>query len=139
MNRVLLRFLCWACAASASSAQSFTIDWFTIDGGGGTSVGGSYWLCGTIGQPDAGMLSGGNFTIVGGFWSPEVGSTGLPPTLSIHRVGATAIISWTPGQPGFVLQSSSILAPDSWLDAPSGGTNPVTIPAAANLFFRLRK
>lgn len=139
MKRILLHFLSWACAASASSAQSFTINWFTIDGGGGTSVGGSYSVRGTIGQPDAGTLSGGNFTITGGFWSTEVGSIGLPPVLSIHRVGTTAVISWTPSHTGFVLQSSPSLAPAAWIDAPSAGTNPVTIPADANLFFRLRK
>ena len=35
-------------------AQSYQIDWFTIDGGGGTSTGGVYSVSGTIGQPDAG-------------------------------------------------------------------------------------
>jgi hypothetical protein len=29
------------------------LDWFTIDGGGGTSTGGVYAVSGTIGQPDA--------------------------------------------------------------------------------------
>jgi len=31
-----------------------SIDWHTIDGGGGTSSGGVYSVVGTIGQPDAG-------------------------------------------------------------------------------------
>jgi hypothetical protein len=34
-------------------AQSYSIDWSTIDGGGGTSTGGVYSLSGSIGQPDA--------------------------------------------------------------------------------------
>lgn len=38
---------------SAALAQSYSIDWFTIDGGGGTSTGGVYSVSGTIGQPDA--------------------------------------------------------------------------------------
>ena len=50
------------------SAQSYNIDWSTIDGGGGTSTNGQYSLTGTIGQPDAGAMSGGNFTLQGGFW-----------------------------------------------------------------------
>src|SRR5437879_126264 len=52
-------------------AQSFTIDWFTIDGGGGTSTGGVYSVSGSVGQPDAGAqpMTGGNFSLVGGFWS----------------------------------------------------------------------
>src|SRR3989442_1215290 len=49
-------------------AQNFAIDWFTIDGGGGVSTGGVYSVSGTIGQPDAGVLSGGAYTVVGGFW-----------------------------------------------------------------------
>ena len=41
------------CAASAI-AQPYSIDWFKIAGGGGTSTGGNYSLSGTIGQHDAG-------------------------------------------------------------------------------------
>jgi len=55
--------------ASAASAQ-FDLSWNTIDAGGGTSTGGSYSLTGTIGQHDAGVtLSGGAFTLAGGFWA----------------------------------------------------------------------
>ena len=36
--------------------QNYSIDWFTIDGGGGTSTGGVYAVSGTIGQPDAGLV-----------------------------------------------------------------------------------
>jgi hypothetical protein len=45
-----------ACAAipAAVHAQSYFIDWYTIDGGGGTSTGGVYSVSGTIGRPDAG-------------------------------------------------------------------------------------
>src|SRR5256885_960583 len=58
-------------AAITTPAQTFTIDWFTIDGGGGTSTGSVYSVSGTIGQPDANAqpLTGGNFSVVGGFWS----------------------------------------------------------------------
>ena len=37
-------------------------------GGGGTSTGGVYSVSGTIGQPDAGLLTGGSYTLAGGFW-----------------------------------------------------------------------
>ena len=42
-----------ACVAGARAASggSYTLSWFTVDGGGGASVGGSYALSGTIGQP----------------------------------------------------------------------------------------
>ncbi|GJQ30511.1 MAG: hypothetical protein HBSAPP03_23950 [Phycisphaerae bacterium] len=61
---------------SAAQAQP-TIDWYTIDGGGGTSAGGAFTLSGTIGQPDAGVMSGGSFTLSGGFWvsTPPGGPT----------------------------------------------------------------
>ncbi len=53
-----------------SAPQSdYSIDWYTIDGGGATfSIGGSYSLGGSIGQPDAGSLSGGSYQLNGGFW-----------------------------------------------------------------------
>lgn len=50
-------------------AQDYSIDWHTTDGGGGTSTGGPFSLSGTIGQPDAGKMSGGSFSLTGGFWS----------------------------------------------------------------------
>ncbi len=58
-----------ALTAAPALAQPFEIDWYTIDGGGGTVSGGGYTLSGTIGQPDAGTLSGGGFEIQGGFWA----------------------------------------------------------------------
>ncbi len=59
-----------ALGATPALAQPFAIDWYTIDGGGGTVSGGGFTLSGTIGQPDAGApLTGGNFTLQGGFWA----------------------------------------------------------------------
>jgi hypothetical protein len=122
------------------SAQNYKIDWFTIDGGGGTSSGGPYTLSGTIGQPDAGALAGGNFSLVGGFWGgafavQQVGS----PTLSIQRAGANVTISWDPNSPGFILQESTSLSPASWSNVP-GAVNGVTLPTSAQTkFYRLRR
>jgi hypothetical protein len=40
-----------------------------VDAGGQTfSTGGGYTLGGTVGQPDAGALSGGDYVLGGGFW-----------------------------------------------------------------------
>ena len=51
------------------TADEFTIDRHTIDGGGVTfSTGGAFELAGTIGQPDAGTMSSGDLTLSGGFW-----------------------------------------------------------------------
>jgi hypothetical protein len=53
----------------AQTGGGYDLSWSTIDGGGGTwSTGGSYALGGTIGQPDAGTLAGGSYTLEGGFW-----------------------------------------------------------------------
>jgi hypothetical protein len=55
---------------SVSLANNYSLDWWTMDGGGAMgATGGSFQLSGTIGQPDAGVaLSGGNFELTGGFW-----------------------------------------------------------------------
>ena len=72
MKTLVIAFIFVTCAVHA---QNFAIDWFTIDGGGGTSTGGVYSISGTIGQPDAGpVLTGGNYSLVGGFnrWNDAV-------------------------------------------------------------------
>jgi hypothetical protein len=53
---------------SASALGGYTLNWWTVDGGGDTSTGGSYSLGGAIGQPDAGTSSGGTYALSGGFW-----------------------------------------------------------------------
>jgi hypothetical protein len=53
--------------ASACFAD-YSIDWYTINGGGGRSSGGPYTLTGTIGQPDAAYSAGGGYELLGGFW-----------------------------------------------------------------------
>lgn len=56
-------------AAFAQSGGSYDLTWNTVDGGGAMfSTGGSYSLGGTIGQADAGELSGGSYALAGGFW-----------------------------------------------------------------------
>jgi len=51
-------------------AQSYSINWYKVAGGGGTSTGGQYSLSGTIGQPDAsGAMTGGSYSLTGGFWA----------------------------------------------------------------------
>jgi len=45
------------------------ITWSSVEGGGVvTSAGGDLVLSGTIGQPDAGAMAGGDLTLTGGFW-----------------------------------------------------------------------
>ena len=57
--------------SSSALAQSYTIDWYSVDGGGVTSniTTNGYYLLGTIGQPDAGLLAGPTYQCLGGFWA----------------------------------------------------------------------
>jgi hypothetical protein len=55
--------------APAQMGPNLDLSWSTIDSGGGTSTGGIFTLTGTIGQPDAGTMSGGGFQLSGGFWA----------------------------------------------------------------------
>ena len=51
-------------------AQSYEVQWWTVDGGGGASASGAYALTGTVGQPDAGgPFTGSTFVLRSGFWS----------------------------------------------------------------------
>jgi hypothetical protein len=62
-------FLLVSSVSAATLAPDYDLSWWTVDGGGTTdSSGGSYTLGGTAGQPDAGMLTGGGYTLAGGFW-----------------------------------------------------------------------
>lgn len=67
-----------ACVSAVSMAAispapvfaQYTLVWYRIAGGGENNMsGGPYSLSGTIGQHDAGKLSGGVYAVSGGFWS----------------------------------------------------------------------
>jgi len=101
----------------AANAQSYSIDAFTVDGGGGTSTGGVYAVTGTMGQADAGALMlGGNYSVQGGFWSiiAVVPSPGAP-VLTIARTSTNSIIvSWPASSTNWELRESSDLKTANW-------------------------
>lgn len=148
-----LRLLSWlvvmglSALATSAQAQNFSIDWYTIDGGGGTSAGGNFSLSGTIGQPDAGVtMTNGGFALTGGFWSIHAVQTPGAPQLAITRASATSVrVSWPSPSPGFVLQEKSDLNAASWVNAPQavsddGTTRFVTVnPSNSRRFYRLIK
>ena len=69
---IVISILVFASVPVFAQSANLEILWFSIDGGGSTSSsGGGYSLSGTIGQPDAGVISGGNFTVQGGFWNTD--------------------------------------------------------------------
>lgn len=156
MNSTILRILVIFAAALLASAPAlaqsggnFALAWSTIDGGGGTSTGGVFAASGTIGQPAAGAMSGGPFTVSSGFWG---GITEPLPRLFI-RLGVpdngtnTVILSWPHPSTGYVLQqSANMSAPGGgWEDAAPppvvvGPNQEVTLPATGQFcIFRLRR
>lgn len=126
--------------------QSYSIDWYKIAGGGGTSTGGVYTVSGTIGQADAGAMSGGNYSLTGGYWAlaSAVQQPGAP-FLFITRFGSNAIISWAVSTTTFVLERNNNLAATvGWaavspVPSSTNGFNYVTNTiSAGNNFYRLR-
>ena len=133
--------------AVATHAQQYTIDWYKIASGGGTSTGATYSLSGTIGQSDAsGAMSGGSYSLTGGFWSliSVVQTAGLP-VLTVTHSGNTVTVSW-PATGSYTLQQNGNLATSGgWTTSgysisTANGTNSITITSATgNLFFRLKQ
>jgi len=123
--------------------------WFTIDGGGNASGGGGFSLNGTVGQPDAAVLSGGNFTLHGGFWSGMVesnprlriflASPAMPP-----NINARVTLAWPYPSTGFQLEAASAPVGAQWTTVPNApgvvnGEFRVTLEAAGSArMFRLR-
>lgn len=64
---LLIWLVLLALSAPVQGAGTYEISWYTIDGGGKITSG-DYALVGTIGQPDAGAMSGGSYELLGGFW-----------------------------------------------------------------------
>jgi hypothetical protein len=138
----------WVCATSAL-AQGYSIDWFTIDGGGGTSTGGVYQVSGTIGQPNAGpTMSGGNYSVGGGFWSiiAAVQTPGAP-LLTISRTTTnTVAVFWPSPSANYQLQqNTNSVHSVNWSNVVTAPTDDGTIktliinPPTGNRFFRLFK
>jgi len=143
--------LCLGCALgfiTCALAETYSIDWYTIDGGGGTSTGGVYSVTGTIGQPDAGaVMSGGNYTLQGGFWAIQAVQTAGAPLLSIARTTTnTVAVFWPSPSTGWTLQqNTNSISLVNWSNAPGtiqdNGTTKMLIvdPPMGNRFFRLFK
>jgi len=102
---------------------------------------------GTIGQHGAGApMTGGNFSLTGGFWSIIAVPTPGAPLLSIGRTATnTGAIFWPSPAPGFTLQENTNLAlPSAWspvaqLAVTNGAQISITVPASvARKFFRLK-
>ncbi len=129
------------------SAQ-YAIDWYTMDSGGGTSAGGGYELSGTIGQPDVGRSTGGDYELVAGFWAfAIVIQSEDGPQLKIRYLSPNvALIYWEAGDEPAVLQRSADLTDEhGWEDDPGtpvwedGEYRMEVTPLDSIRFYRLRK
>ena len=139
--------LCASLFALGAFAQ-YSVDWSTIDGGGGASTGGVYTVTGTIGQPDAGTMSGGNYTLQGGFWG-VIAAVQTPgaPYLTVARSNNAVVVSWPLPADGWVLEYTNALpkVAVAWPQlAPPYQTNGVNLQftepsPAGNRFYRLHK
>ncbi|HVU27202.1 MAG TPA: hypothetical protein VHG71_05640 [Verrucomicrobiae bacterium] len=136
--------LLFALITCGVGAQNYSIDWYKISGGGGTSSGGNYSVSGTIGQHDAGgPMAGGNYSLTGGFWSLiSVAQTPGAPILYISHSNNTVTIYWQAVDGWNLQQNNNLSASANW-SASSGvitsnGTNYLNFTSpAGNLFFRL--
>ncbi|MBI5384636.1 MAG: hypothetical protein HZA90_08085 [Verrucomicrobia bacterium] len=135
---------------ATASAQSYSINKFVIAGGGGlNSTGGVSAVSGTVGQHDAsGALSGGTYTLVGGFWAlPIAVQTTGAPLLSILRTATnTVAVSWPSPSTGWALeQNINSVSSANWSNVTAtiqdDGTTKTLIvnPPAGNRYFRLKQ
>ena len=138
--------LCFLASAAClpAFAQQYSIDWYKISGGGGTSTGAAYQVSGTIGQPDAsGAMTGGNYSLTGGFWSLiSLLQTAGAPILYISQSGGTVTLFWQDVSGWSLQQNNDLSLPANWSPSSgatsSNGTNYLNIVSSAgNLFFRL--
>jgi hypothetical protein len=149
MNRKLVTgmALAFAMMAIAAQAQHYRVDWFKMSGGGGTSTGGVYSVSGTIGQQDAGSMSGGSYALDGGFWG-IIGAVQMPgaPYLSVSRTTTnTVLVAWPYPSEGFALQQNGSLGTTNWVGVSNAPVQVgqqwqlIALPPAGNKFYRLSK
>jgi hypothetical protein len=102
--------------ATPAMAQ-YSIDWYKVSGGGGTSTGGVYTVSGTVGQHDAGgPVTGGSFSLVGGFWSLYAVQTPGAPLLRILLTATnTAMVYWQSPSTGFELLQNATVTTTNWV------------------------
>ena len=126
-------------------AQQYSVDWYKVSGGGGTSANGQYAVTGTIGQPDAGgTLTSGNYALDGGFWSLiSVVQTPGAPMLYISQSNHAVTVYWQNISGWTLQQNNNLNAPAGWSAnnnwTTSNGTNYLNITSpSGNMFFRLQ-
>jgi len=72
-----------ASGAVALAVDGADVDWHVLGGGGGSAESGTVSLGATIGQPLAGLATGGDRTLCAGFWCLPTGGAGFPLRLPL--------------------------------------------------------
>lgn len=128
-----------------AAGQNFSIDWFTIDSGGGTSTNGVYSIKGTIGQHDANVsMTNSQYSLTGGFWAFVALQTDGAPTLYIERTSTNTVkVYWSSAASGWSLQQNTGLVSTSWTAVSetvtdNGSSKYIIVnPTTENRFYRL--
>jgi len=146
--KTILYFLLLLPVLTPSTHAQYSIDWYKVAGGGGTSTGGVYTVSGTIGQHDASAnnaMTGGNYSLTGGFWALYAVQTAGAPVLAIKLTTTnTAQVYWASPSPGWNLQVNTNLATTNWVTPVETVQDNGTIkfilvdPPTGNRFYRLR-
>ena len=112
----ILWLILYSACRLQSCGQSYTIDWYQVSGGGGISTGGGYTLSGAVGLHDAGgPMTGGNFSLTGGFWAVYAVQTPGAPELSIKLTTTNTLqVYWPSPSTGYNLQVSTNLVMTNW-------------------------
>ena len=76
---MLLTPVALAPVASAQASADFDLTWNLIAGGGGRSTSPEFVVNGSVGQPAAGPVSGGEYVLSGGFWCGVAETAPTPP------------------------------------------------------------
>jgi hypothetical protein len=147
MRACILILLLTGAAATTTFAQ-LSLDWWTVNGGGGASVSadGRFEVSGTAGQPDAGFIAGGTFYLQGGFWTSVL--VPVPVLWIVLMPDGDVEVSWPAWAGNYVLEHAPTVtsAPESWDDVSpatyqnDGSRFYITVPAPSDIqFYRLRQ
>ena len=99
-TRCMISLLSWA--VTTLTAGELAGNWWTVEGGGGASTSTVHTLTGTIGQPDTGAMSAGDYTLGGGFWRGVIPQR---PKLNIELLPDGSVrVSWPTWASNYVLK-----------------------------------
>jgi len=85
-------------ASCSVFAQSYKVDWNSVNSGGGMMSGGGYGINGTVGQPAAGFTKNTSFLHWIGFWAGEVPTPVVVPTIAAAKLLADRTFTCVSGK-----------------------------------------